>query len=176
MSIVQMEEALVPLANLPCWVVLRLCTDEEPIVKYWNEIDAQLELDMDVIDDLSGEAIEIHRHNPWLGYGESLQRLREFGVHLKELDLLDEGPLSLEQVRRLCFLCFGRSAVESLPLPEVDLDSFLAGIQQLQQSEGQPREVYRAWSPVSKRYQPWIDTVKLKKIHGRKSHHSCNIS
>lgn len=34
--------------------MVRLCTDEDRIVEYWNNIDAQLEVDMDVLDDLSG--------------------------------------------------------------------------------------------------------------------------
>lgn len=94
-------EAMRPLKDLPVWVVIRLCTDEAPVVKYWNDIDNELELDMDVIDDLCGEAAEIYRKNPFLSYGEPLHRLREFGCSVKELDLLDETTLSLEQIRRL---------------------------------------------------------------------------
>ena len=57
-----------------------------------------------VIDDLSGEAQEIHKVNPWLTYGEPLHRLREFGVSIKELDIIDEQLLPLEQFKRICKL------------------------------------------------------------------------
>ena len=92
--------AMRPLKDLPCWVVVRLCTDHENIVNYWNSVDETLELDMDVLDDLSGEAQEIRAMNPWLTYGEPLHRIREFGIPLKEIDLLDEKKLSVDQIRQ----------------------------------------------------------------------------
>jgi hypothetical protein len=50
-----------PLHLLPVWVVIRLCTNENAIVSYWNNVDKEIELNMDVIDDPMGEAKEIHR-------------------------------------------------------------------------------------------------------------------
>lgn len=97
-------EAMRPFKNLPVWVMVRFCTGEDRIIDYWNKIDTELELSMDVVDDLCGEAKEIREHNPWLTYGEPLQRLREFGLSVKELDLLDERKLSLEEVRKVCSL------------------------------------------------------------------------
>jgi hypothetical protein len=91
-----------PLHHLPVWVVVRLCTDNDNIVDYWNNIDGQLELNMDVLDDPLGEAKEIHSVNRWLTYGEPLHRLREFGVTAKELDLIDEALLSMEEMRNFC--------------------------------------------------------------------------
>ena len=34
--------AMAPLKDLPVWVVIRLCTDEDKIVDYWNNIDKVL--------------------------------------------------------------------------------------------------------------------------------------
>ena len=93
-----------PLRYLPVWVVIRLCTDESNIVNYWNIIEKELELDMDVIDDLKSEADEIYIHNSWLTYGEQFHRLREFGIQIKEIDLLDENILAMDQMRTICDL------------------------------------------------------------------------
>lgn len=42
-------EALRPLHTLPCNVIVRLCTSEEVVTKYWNNLDNELELNMDIL-------------------------------------------------------------------------------------------------------------------------------
>ncbi len=83
-------------------VIVRLCTDQENVSNYWNNVDSQLELRMDVLDDLIGEATQVGEKNSWLTYAEPVHRLREFGVTVKEFDLLDEKKLALEEVKKVC--------------------------------------------------------------------------
>lgn len=58
--------ALRPLERLPVIVILRLCTSDEKVVKYWDDIDKELELEMDVLDDLCGDASQVVKLSTWL--------------------------------------------------------------------------------------------------------------
>lgn len=57
-------------------MILRLCTEEKDVVEYWDNIDNQLELDIDVLDDLLGDGRQVHTSNGWLTYGEPFHRMR----------------------------------------------------------------------------------------------------
>ena len=57
-------ESLRMLEGLPVWVVIRLCTDEEDVVDFYNQLDELLELSIDVLDDFIGESEEVFEHNP----------------------------------------------------------------------------------------------------------------
>ena len=91
--------AMRPLHLLPCQVTIRLCTNDDNVTSYWENVDKNLELRLDIIDDLVGEAKEVTQYNGWLTYAEPLQRVREFGVHIKEFDLIDEKKLSADNMR-----------------------------------------------------------------------------
>lgn len=91
------ESVMRPLRDLPAWTVVRLCTDDDDVVDYWNKIDEELELDMDVLDDLVGEAKEVCGGNAWLTYAPQLHHLREWGTSQKLIDVLDEKALTISE-------------------------------------------------------------------------------
>ena len=59
-------ESMKKLQQLPCHVQIRLCTSDEGITQYWNELDKELERPLDVLDDVAGEAEECAKVNAWL--------------------------------------------------------------------------------------------------------------
>ena len=48
------------LEGLPIWIVIRLCTDDSKIVKYYNDLNSQLEYSVLVLDNFIEEAKEVH--------------------------------------------------------------------------------------------------------------------
>lgn len=72
--------SLKSLEGLPVWIVVRLCTSNDSVVEFYNNLDRQLELSVEVIDDFVSESQEIYKCNPWLTYGLPLHRCREVSV------------------------------------------------------------------------------------------------
>ena len=155
-----MSAALRALERLPVWTVIRLCTDEEAVVDYWNNIDNNIELEMDVLDDLSGECEEVMSNNDWLTYGEQVHRLREFGCHRKELDLLDESLLSPDQMRSTLAVILGGKQ-KDYPHPEVDFPGLIAKV------KGELARQPMVWSPRRKTMVPCIDIRALQRRYGK---------
>lgn len=95
------------LKNMPVRIILRLCTDEDSVVEYWNKIDKELEINLDILDGYVDEAIEIYKPNPWLCYGLPLHQMREFGVSSLELDHINDRELDYVSKLKLVTMIYG---------------------------------------------------------------------
>lgn len=157
-------EALRLLEPLPVWVVIRLCTDDDDCVDFYNKLDDYLELSIDVLDDFNAEAREVYDENPWMTYSLQLHRLREFGYHDRLFDLIDNRRLSSSEVRDYCNLLFGRDAFDGVPDPSIDWNAFS---QRLARVLGATRD--RPYDPIQKKNKEWINTKKLNRLYAHKS-------
>ena len=155
----EFEENLRSLAGLPVWLVVRLCTDEDSVVDYYNNLDSQLESSLEVLDDWVGEGKEVYEFNPWLTYGICLHRTREMGFHHRLFDLLDERRLNLDELREFLFLLLGPDSFDGAPDPNLDFKAFLYHVNIAVQREG------KLWNPVASKMTYWIDIKKLKSCY-----------
>jgi hypothetical protein len=154
--------ALRSLEGLPVWVVVRLCTDDDAVVEFYNKLDTQVEVSLEVIDDFVGEGKEVYGYNPWLNYSLTLHRIREMGFSHTLLDLLDERPLRIDELRDFLFLLFGPEHFDGVPDPQVDWNGFTNNLASILKKEK------LQWNPNTKRMAPWIDMKLLNKKYSPK--------
>merc|ERR1719393_391334 len=102
--------------ELSVFMVIRLTTDDDNVVDYYNQVDAELELPLEVIDDIKSEAKEIQSQgNAWLTYSPLLHKIREGGTFVKLLDVLDERRLTPIEVSMFVQLLLRREQDEPMP-------------------------------------------------------------
>mmetsp|Transcript_52414 Transcript_52414/g.114288 ORF Transcript_52414/g.114288 Transcript_52414/m.114288 type:complete len:109 (+) Transcript_52414:1222-1548(+) len=92
--------------------------------------------------------------NPWLVYGDAFHQARQFGVRDKLFDLLDETALQPPQIKQLCAMLFGESA---LPEPEVDAKAFVDAVKDLADKAPRVHDVRTGHAAH------WIDAKALKR-------------
>lgn len=142
----------------PVWIVLRICSDDETAMMFYNSLDSQLNLDLDVLDDIYGEALEVFLRNPWLTYSLALHRFRESGFPVPVLDAIDERALTLPELWQFCSFLFD----VKIPDPVTNWLAFLKTLEACLIRE------QLQWNPVTKTMMPWINVAYLNTIYDRR--------
>ena len=92
--------------DFPVFLVINLCTEDDAIVEYYNELDKVIGNEisgMDVLDDLESEQIEVkNAGNNFITYCNEIHVARMAGINSIASDLLDEEVLQLHYVYKLC--------------------------------------------------------------------------
>lgn len=184
----EFEHALRQLQS-KAWIVIRLCTNDDKIIQYYQKLDDQLELSLEVLDDYLDEAKEVHGYNPWLTYSLCLHRCREMGMSChglyRWLDLLDERLLTRAELSN-ALQVLGLAPRDDKgfflsPDDDDNWDEFCRGVQKqqtsllLQQQQTNSESLgscaFLPWNPIQKKPKPWIDIKSLQR-HGQKSSYS----
>jgi hypothetical protein len=150
------------LQNFPVWLIIRLCTDEAETRAFYNSLDEELELPLEVLDDHVAEAKEVGKYNGWLNYGKPIQLARELGYQHRLFDLLDERQLNKDEVKEFLEVLFGKDAFENAPDVHTDWRGFVKGVARVLKNEK------LQWCPRTLKPEPWVDVKKLDKMYGER--------
>jgi len=142
--------------DLPVFIVIRLCTDDDASVAYYNRIDEEEELPLEVLDDLESEAQEVRgQGNDWLTYSPMIHMIREGGTFMKLFDLLDERKLNVLEARLLAGHLLQLEDQPPLPLSDAKKFSRMA--------DERVRRMAKVYNPLQRRMAPCINMSKLRR-------------
>ena len=159
--------AMKSLEGLPVWIVIRLCTDTQRIVDYYNDLDRQLELSIEVLDNYEDEALEMYGPNPWLNYTMQIHRMREMGFQKRYFDYLDERPLTLIELNEFCVMLFGEKNFQGVPTSEENFKEFCKAVKIMAKKEPP------AYHPVRYVLKELVSVTKMKSVYGKMSDRCC---
>lgn len=116
------------------FLVVNLCTDNDDVVEYYNDLDRKLgsELSgMDVIDDLLSEQQEItNAGNRFFVYSKEIHTCRMAGCYSIAADLLDEATLPIHYMALFCKDVVATPATDRDTVPHwSDTDAFIAHLE-----------------------------------------------
>jgi uncharacterized membrane protein YgcG len=110
---------------------------------------------LQLMGDFMTEIERVKFHNPWLNYGFPLHLCREEGIGIHVVECLSQRPLDMKEVVQVASCIFG---VDLLLDPTTDFRSLRSELETLNNEAGV------LWSPVKKKFVPWIDLKRLDKI------------
>ena len=148
-------DTLKPLEGLPVQIIIRICTDESDVSEYWHDVNAQLDINIQVLDDLEATSTVVSEYNTWLTYGEPLHIAREFGMMLPAFNVLDERLLTRTEIGNVARVLLEGGA--NFPDADTNWESFLLSVKH---SLEQTKNVF---CPIKKTLCPWLDVEILSK-------------
>jgi len=158
----ELVAALRALASIDAHIVLRLCTDDQPVVDFYGDIDAEVELSLEVLDDIESEAQELHKKwNGCITYTPLVHKIREGGCFFKVLDILDERPLTRGEIYLLLQYFLKRTADDDI-LPR-DPQEFCTEVERRLAENYQGK---LGFDPLKKAMAPPVDTRLLRQAMG----------
>lgn len=178
-------ESLNRLQGLPVWFVIRLSTDDQDVVDFYEDLDEKIsyvsmemqsemldgQIHLDVLDDYISEAQEVHKHNPWLNYALPLHLCRESGVNFPVFDALNDRALTHEEVTQFVNLLFDRNqtvwAQQPIANPRTHYAQFRNDVVDLNKKNG------TLYNPIKRRNLPWLDMAQVDRIYGAQASVGC---
>jgi len=155
-------DAMQALQSLPVYLVVRLCTNDEASMHFWDTLDLDLSIPVEILDDFEEENRMAYATNPWCNYCIGVQRAREWGFRSKLFEKLRERPLTHSEVRDYCALIFGVKK-NALSDPNAAWEDFYYDIEALNAREK------RQYNPFMKRNRGWVDLKQMGNIYGGKN-------
>ena len=155
--------ALKTLQLLPVWIVIRLSTNDRKAMQYYRKLDKKLEIPIECVSDYITESKEVRKWNPWLNYSQQVHQCREIGFHHRVFDLLDERPLTKDDLLEFLTILFGEELFDSNVAPSVhtNWNDFLHYV------KNQVLSLYeKQYSPITKKVEDIIDVKGLATAHG----------
>ena len=137
------------------FIVVNLCTDEERVIEYYNELDTQIGNEisgLDVIDDLEGEQREVTKAgNDWFVYSFGIHLARMSGCYSVVGDGMDEGVLPIPYIHKLIKEVLKLNSTANIMEPE----------QYLQEVERQINGMPMVYNYTNKRFEKPINLGRL---------------
>jgi hypothetical protein len=151
----------------PVSAVIRLLTDEVRVVQFYENMSRRTNSRLkQVVDDYLSECKQVHKHNPWLHYGYPLHLCREQGIQIPILEALSRQTLSGPEARTAVTIIFN----------QIEAQEQMSYIEFRKQVAAWNKEVGMSWSPVRKRFVPWVFLKQLDRLYSRDRENviSCN--